>query len=322
MDVLNALRVVLLAALGAATLIGPASAASSLNLAPGVVVSADLTRAFVSASDGRVQAIELDGGRIAWTSMERASPLALVDGRLLALGSVEQSGLGMVLLLDPASGDARDRIAFDLPETVSADLFPQPSRSFAATLSETGGGLRLHWRYRGRPLRGALIATDAEGEPDVGQATELEGAVDLLLGGSRAYAVPLRDVVDYPPTAAPDLAASEQLPGIVGRQFRAADSQHVLASQGEEVAGGLNRWTVYARTGGTALGSLQSAYAYAPFVVAAGQLVYLAAPQQSLDADGRLTELPMRLVGHDLGDGRERWSVAVLDPQFRGPFPP
>lgn len=320
MEALSAPRGALFAAVCAVAMISSATA-GSLSLTPGIVVAPELTRAYAATPDGHVQAIELDGGRVDWISRERGLPLALVDGRLVALGSVEQFGLGMLLLIDPATGDARDRIAFDLPEEVSADLLPKPSRTFSATVVESGSGVRLYWSYRGRPLRGALL-TRADGEPESNEGQTLEGAVDLVLGGSRAYAVTVSESVSYPLPVAPDLAAGEQLPGIEGRQFRAVDGAHVLATQAQEIAGSQHHWTVYARSGGAALGSLSSVYAYAPFVVSGTQLVYRAAPSQQVSAADRQTELRTRLVGFDLRDERERWSVPVLDFFFRGPYPP
>lgn len=289
-------------------------------LAPGVVVDSGRELAYVTAPDGHAQAIVLADGRVSWISHERALPLGMHRGQLIALAVTEQFGLGMVVLLDPATGNALDRVAFDLPEMVSADVLPAPQRRFVATLGATEDALRLYWRYEARPLRGAMLEAAAGTDGLVVQ----RGAVDLQFAGDRTYASTVRSAVEWPQLASPELTVSERLPGVGGSQFRAADAGHVLASsaRSDAVLGWVNRWQIHDRTSGKLLGELDSPYALAPFVVRGDTLFYRALLSAQQGSDGRLVEQPTRLVAFDLRHSQPLWSVAVNDLVYRGPPPP
>ena len=304
-----------------AILAGPAFAqdAGTLSLAPGIVVDSNRELAFAVAPAGHAQAVVLADGRTLWSSSEPMLPLAIVDGRLLALSSTRQPGLGMLLIVDPASGNALDRVAFDLPETVSAEFIPGPNRSFTAQIADAGDGVRLHWRHESWPLRGAVVL-DEDGGTDPRQVES--GAIDISFGGDRAYATPLREAVAPPASASPAATSEEHLQGIPGVQYAAVDRAAILASVALEDPAAGYRWTIHDRRSGRALGALESSYALAPFVVNGERLVYRAEAEGRLQADGSWINLETRVVGHDLRTGRPLWSLAVHPMVFRGPMPP
>lgn len=303
------------------SLAGPALAQDpgTLSLAPGIVVDSNRELAFAVAPAGHAQAVVLADGRTLWSSSEPMLPLAIVDGRLLALSSTRQPGLGMLLIVDPASGNALDRVAFDLPETVSAEFIPGPNRSFTAQIADAGDGVRLHWRYESWPLRGAVVLNE-DGGTDPRQVES--GAIDISFGGDRAYATPLREAVAPPASASPAATSEEHLQGIPGVQFVAVDRAAILASVALEDPAAGYRWTIHDRRSGRALGALESSYALAPFVVNGERLVYRAEAEGRLQADGSWINLETRVVGHDLRTGRPLWSLAVHPMVFRGPMPP
>lgn len=295
--------------------------AGTYTLAPGIVVDSRRELAFTLAPEGMLQAVVLADGRVTWSSVEPMLPLAVQAGRLLALASTRQPGLGMLVIVDPASGQALDRVAFDLPETVSAEFMPGPNRHFSVQIVGAGDGLRLHWRYESRPLRGA-VEIDAQGEANPLQVES--GAVDISYGGDRAYATPVREAVTAPALQSPAASAQERLPNVAGEQFVAVDRAYVLASVAvsDPEQGDRYRWSIHDRRQGRALGTLESSYALAPFLVSGSRLVYRAEAEGRMQADGQWLSLGTRLVGYDLADGRMLWSLPVNPMVYRGPLPP
>lgn len=301
-----------------------ASAAEStaISLTPGVIVDTQDAAVYLPDPSGHAKAVNMLDGRIAWTSTERAFPLMLRDNKLLALGVVEQFGFGMVLLLDPVNGAVLDRIAFDLPESVSADFLPQPNREFVVSTEPTSSGARLFWRFQSRPLQGALMV-NADGEPEI-NVKDLSGALDIVLTGERAYARHLQRAVSPPRVLPPELTASERLREVQGRQFRGADDTALLATRAVDhpTLGSINQWSFHDRRSGKLLGSLESLYSAAPFVLADKTLIYRAAASGQMDAAGQWLEQPTRLVGYSLGSARELWATPLLDQTYRGVMPP
>ena len=170
----------------------------------------------------------------------------------------------------------------------------------------------------------ALIDEDADGNLDrEREAREAQGAFDIVIDQRRTFAVALPDAAPPPIAAGPALSEAEALPGVAGRQFRAADDASVLASVAEPDAAlaTVYRWSIHARADGKALGTLRSPYSYAPFIVRGSLLIYRAEPVLTQRGETSLA-LGSRLVAFDLETGVERWSVPVRDAQFLGPIPP
>lgn len=295
--------------------------AGAVALAPGIVVDVEHDVAYASGPDGRTLAIALDDGGTRWTSAGRALPLALQDGRLLALGDTSEPGLALLLAIDPASGNAVDQLTFDLPESVSASFEPGPGRSFDVQVSALANGVRLHWRQQTVPVGGALVIDPVNG-PE--QPRVIEGSVDISVDAEAVQARPLPQTASRPETPSPLLTAAERLPEVSGDQFRAADDASVLASViiNDATLGAANRWTFYDRPSGAKLGSLDAPYALAPFLVQGSRLLYRLPPHAYLSPAGAEIDLPTRLIGYDLATSRELWSVPVMDFVYRGPLPP
>jgi len=311
---------VLLVGCAAAVASTPTHAAepNALKLSPGILLDSQFTRAFFTDPAGFTSAVSLEDGRSLWLSGERAAPLALSGDRLLALGSLPTFGLGVILVLDPNTGNTVDRIAFDLPEGVDADVSPKPQREFTISAVPGAGGTRFYWHYQARPLRGAMLEDQAEPE------TVLHGAFDLRFNGNRGYLEALRGESREPRPESIEVGPQEHVANLAGRQFRAANGAHVLGSESLEdpVFGIVNRWTIVERAQERTLGSLTSPYAYAPFAVSGKTLWYRAQPISYRAESGEWIEQAARLVAYDLKNSREKWSVNVLDTVFRGAMPP
>lgn len=301
-----------------------AVSARALTLGADIVLDPSGQTAYVVTPSGYTQAVNVDDGRSHWASSQPASPVAWFNGRLLALGVPPQRGMGMLVIIDPATGGTVDRMAFDVPENVAASTQPQPLRRFSLQTEALPDRLRLHWRWVGKPMRGALIDHDEDGNPTIERTVPVDyGSFDVMADGARTLVIPLRNAIEPAPPAGPALAESEALQGVEGVQFRAADDAAVLASVAtpDDHFVTAYRWMIHARGEAKALGQLRSPYAYAPFIVRGDVLVYRAEPIYRRDGDEYIA-LASRLVGYDLVSGVERWSVPVREAAYRGPLPP
>lgn len=310
--------------LGCCLLAQPALASDRVvELGMGVLHAPPDDQIYASDPVGHVHALRVADGQTRWVSADRARPLALHQGRLVALAAVDQFGLGQLLLLDPADGQMLDRIAFDLPEAVSVELVDRPQRHFRMQATAQAQGLRLHWQYESRPLRGAAL--DADTDPAAAVATQSwQGAFELLSEAQGHRLLPLPADTPAPARGSgPELAQAVRLPQLAGRQFQTAP-EHAILHSVERVSAerGVDyQWELLAPAG-QRLGQLHTPFAYAPFMVQDGVLVYRVPAHGATDGRGLWSESPPQLIGWDLQQSRELWRFAVLDAEYRGPMPP
>lgn len=291
--------------------------ADATAMAPGVLVDEAAARAVVADANGYARAVSLADGTTTWSSNDVAFPLLETRGSVVALGRSDVRGAGLLLLLDAATGAVQDRIAFEVPDEVRASVVPVPQSTFEAVAEATAQGARIHWRSTAAPLRGAVLE-EGEGEPTV--AT---GAFDLVLDGAQHMTIPRRGVVDAPLLPPPDLPAAERVPGLGERQFRSHGDLAAMsaAAVADERFGTAWRWTVRMRGTGDAIAGPTLPYAYLPFAVLDGLLVYRSEPVLWRNGD-RMDGHGARIVAWDLASDRERWHLDVFDPVYRGPLPP
>lgn len=311
----------LLVALAVVAVLQPRLAIGAVELAPGLWVDQESERVFMSAASGVPEARALDDGRVLWTGEESALLLMPLEERWLALGQAGRQGWGMLLLLDASTGKVQDRIAFDLPEGVSAAVGAEPMRNFDIRAEDVGGTIRLHWSYLARPLRGALLLEEGA---VASEGLELQGVVDVQLGHSQVLAVPRLDVSPAPLRRSPDLPPDQRIAGFGDRQFRAADDAHVQASEAkpDPTFGTVWTWRFASRDRGVLEASLDQPFALAPFLLHGDRLLYQGPPMGYAKPTGEWQHRGLRLVVHDLHEGREVWSVELLDRVFRGALPP
>lgn len=298
--------------------------ATPIALSPGVIVSPEREAAFIADPRGMTQRVSLETGLPDWVSAEPVYPLALADGWLIGLGAPDGPGSAKLILMNPENGGVEDRVSIDLPESVTANVFPQPGRRFLASLLDTAEGARVFWRYEYAELRGAaVVEADGNGEESINPVSVQSGAFDLIQAAGRYYAVPVRASYSEPEAPLVVLADSERVRGVDGRQFRAANDTHVMTSDAQPDArfGQLYQWAVYQRDG-ERVGGFQSPYSRLPFAVSGGQMLVRDLPVEYADQRGRWVSRGTRLTAIKLSDGSELWSVDVLDHEYRGTLPP
>jgi hypothetical protein len=195
-------------------------------------------------------------------------------------------------------------------------------RRFDVRAENLGSDVRLHRSYAARPLRGALLVED--GSAIASEGIQLEGVFDVRIDGSRTLALPRLDITAQPLRASPDLAPSQRIDGLGDRQFRSADDSHILApeARSDDTFGTVWRWRLASRSEGLLETTLDQSFALAPFLMLEERLLFQAPPMGYVKASGGWEQHGLRLVMHDLAEGRELWSVELLDREFRGVLPP
>lgn len=292
---------------------------STALLAPGVLIStAEQTPlAWVADARGRVTAIELSDGDVRWSGPAEGLPLALVDQQLVVLARPDGLGQLSLQLLDPDDGRILGGVVGELPADVLAAPDAQPNRIFEVSADTSSGTLRVRWSYTEWPLQGAMLPAVADGS----RRRQSSGVVSVDFAANRVEAISAQGV---PAARTVDLTGSERLAGLDGTQFRAADDAHVQVSTAvaDAALGTQWRWSLHQRSSGRAVGSLVLPYATAPFLLRGDQLLWQSEPLTRLMSTGDYEQLPQRLIAQSLGDGRERWSVAILDRRYRDAPPP
>lgn len=287
----------------------------------GVVIDSASGAAYVMSPRGGIDAVELATGNVMWNSRDAAKPLLLKDGKLFAQARPGKEGELVVVALDAKAGKAERRVDVEIPSFVRANVLDGPSRKFRAQAFESAdGGVVLTWTAEeGRALQG-LVEPEGSNTPineaaATAKTPSLSGAVRIDVATGRA--VPVND-------AEPRSLSAAQIAGNAGnpRQMASLDGRHILRSERNPEGGLWNRyrWTI-TDAAGVKLGSVEAPVAMAPFVVSGNQLFYVAQPSLRRE-ENKLIEQPLRLRAFDLRTGNELWASAVVDPTYRGPFPP
>lgn len=300
----------------------PRPAAAALH--PGIVLAPDARTVHAADRAGRVHAIALADGRSRWQTGYRALPLGWLGGRLLALAEPAGAGHAEFLWIDPADGAIDGRVQLDLPADVVAQFMPQPRRRFDIHALVEADGLEMHWQYQRRPLRGALLA-DGAGNPIVSEPEVIDRRGVARVRVERGV-LSVSDAIgdkDSEPFSARAVADDQRLAGLEGDQWLASDDGAVMASTFATGTSGIsgNVWTLHSRDG-ERLGVVESAYAWAPFIVAGDLLLYRIDPVMTDTAGTGRVAHGSRLIAHDFAAGKARWSFDALERRYFGPQPP
>jgi hypothetical protein len=293
---------------------------SATELAPGVLVSSSDQAPLVWVADasGRVTAVDLDDGEVRWRGPAEGLPLALIEQQLVVLARPDGLGKLSLQLVDPNTGSVSGGVIGELPPAVLASPDAQPNRIFAASADTSSGTLRIRWSYSEWPLQGAMLPL----QPGVNsRRTETEGVISVDFSANRVQAISDQGM---PARRSPDLLGAERLNHLEGTQMRAADDAFVQVSTAvaDDVLGTQWRWSLHERTSGRAVGNLVLPYASAPFLLRGNQLLWRSEPLTRLQPTGDYQHLGARLVAQALTDGRELWSVDLLDRSYRDAPPP
>ena len=326
---LSLLAILLLpgAALGQSKSLRAAIPEGAVALLEGVVVSPRHGLAYVMRPGGGIDAVDLASGKVRWHSDLGAKPLALADDGLVAQAEGRGNVLDLVVL-DARSGAARDNVRMALPAGVSASVVDTPAGSFRVQAAREASGLVVRWESVGAagkaPAQGYLPAVNEGDAPGASLAVVTGAAVlDLTASSMRMQAEPSVATGNSPTLKRASLEELRAETG-AGRQFLSADGRHYLVSEpvkSAEFTLYKHRWTVYERAGGARLGSVPALAAATPFLVV-GKTLYHTAPAHVMVKEGKLVEQATSLRAVNLAAGAEKWTTAVRETSFRGPFPP
>lgn len=304
------------------------AASDSAALREGVVLSPRHGHAYVMRPGGGLVAVNLASGKVSWRSEKGAKPVALVGERLIAQADSRGGKALELVALDARSGAVRESVRIPLPTGVTATLVDTAKGSFRVQASGVGSDLVVRWEATGfdRPAQGYLPAAD-EGQAPVADGPSVMAGEAVLDAAS--LAVKAEPAARLAISATITRGALEELsaPAVAGgkgRQMLSADGRHVLVTEPADVAEFTlhrHRWTVYERASGTRLGSVPAMVSAVPFVVV-GNTLYHTVPAHAVRKDGKFVENPTTLRAVNLKAGVEAWKMALLETDFRGPFPP
>lgn len=313
-------------ALAAALLSFEASAADPgatvFALAHGAVIDSAAARAYVATATAGLQSRALEDGARNWRSAHAGVPLALLAHEvLLVQGAPPAPGIARLLLLDADTGTLQRTVDVTLPEAVRADFQAQPQRRFimAAVPGASAGQVRLAWEFTERPLQGAWMAT-GEGETVGVDVIAERGLFDLDPATGE-----LSTGSGEPERFTPLVPPARRIATLGQRtQFQSADAAHAEVSAAVEHPqfGTVWNWELHDLADGDRLGTVQLPVSYAPFQMHGGSLLVQLPPMAWRATDAGFEVRERRLTVLTLADGTERWSVDLLDPEFRGVLPP
>lgn len=300
----------------------PALSNAFTTIHPGIVADDELARVYASDRAGTLHALEVDSGRSLWRSEGPAYPLGQIGDAVVALAPAEGTTDAVLRAWNAESGEALGQARVTLPPGVSLEFRPQPASRLETRVSTTAEGLRLDWHFRAWPLRGALLTGADDREQEDGRI-DRSGAIEVRLVDGELVAMALADAPRPTTFNARTVDPSERFAGATGEHFLAADDRAVALS--DEVPhphlGYIQRLDVRRRSG-EPIGTLESPYAWLPFIVREQLMLYRIGPVMTdLPGEGRV-EHGSRLIAHDFATGKPRWSFDALERRYFGPQPP
>jgi len=313
----------------------PPGDAKAVHLSPGVLVDPARGRAYLMAPDGGVESVDLAGNTQVWKNKAASKPLGMAGGSLICQGELAAGEHGLkVVTVNPANGEKVASSTTPLPAGVRASVTATQQGHFVARARGDGPDTVVTWQYHGRPKRGLPPGTEQAVQPTpggapatpVGPAGGTPGGTFRINTATGAAAPAAAGPAEAPvPKAAVAAAApqADRVAAVKGAQFLSADGRHVLASQrtGDERQWDKYTLTVYERGTGNRLGSFRSHLATVPFVVQGARAVFETGPFSRRVGEGVVSD-PPKLHSVDLETGKEVWSRAVGETNYRGPSPP
>jgi hypothetical protein len=295
-----------------AIFIGGLSPVAATELRPGVVVDPASDVVIVAVPEGGIEAIDMQTGKVLWTSTSADMPVVAHDGRLVA--RVEASGPGRLSLkcLDVRHGGVLFEIEAALPEDVHALVDDRLGEQFKIRADADETSVFLTWRWSYQVITGPMLEEHPTPRIETGTfELELDSGELLAFEAAREW-----------PAAAIELDTAQRLRGFSGRQFRSASGDSVLASERQrgEPAGREYIWTVLSKDGDE-LGSFPAARSYAPFHVTGSVVAYVEYPSIEVTKEGEVFH-PLSLRAVNAEDGGDLWVVIFRDTTYWGPVPP
>lgn len=307
------------------------SALKVFELSSGVIVDPDNRMAYVMNAGGGIDAVDLKGGTLVWSTDQAAKPLTLVGNRLFCLSDplTPESELKVVILDVGKRGQRVIANSVKLPQNVQVSINETLETSFTINARISGGAVFMPWKYSYQSVKGIEPQTDKSLQ---GQALSMPKAKPQTIGGTvrmeiSSGAISIPKEKDLPAAVAHisrqlTLAESQRLPGIPGPQFISADGRHVLKSEcaSDSRVWDKCRWEIYNRSTGKRVGEVRNHQSNAPFFVHGALVIYQTGPYVRRTQKGLVDE-PLKIRAVDMNTGKELWSRTIRDTAYRGPFP-
>jgi len=288
--------------------------AEVVALKEGLLVDTDQKVAFTMHPKGGVAALAVDSGSETWRSPHADLPLAVNNGRLVAM--VDQSLAGFINLraLDVVTGEALDGFSLEVDPQIQAQVDDSLAHRFRIVADSPHNPDTIAWRYQYLPPRGMPEMANAPSlrreqvgafriSPSTGEFSALESPPEGIFAA------------DTPS------AARAAVPALKGRRFASQDGRHVLVvNRKPDPDFRRYHWVVFDAAGSEVMRT-DHFIAFAPFVVVGNHLLTTEPPHSFEDSSGELLEFGLRLVVYALADGTERWSQPLRNTEYRGPFP-
>ncbi len=296
------------------------------QLREGVIVNKNRSEVYITTPQNRVQALAIGTGQTLWTSGMEATPLAVVNTKLIALAkavspnSLRSNEIGIVELDITRNGSRLGAYNQLLPSNVN--LKDSTNTNFVFTISPrwVQNNTYLAWRYTAFPTRGIY---DAETDRENIRNNTDSGAFRVEKIGGRLNAMANSALP-------PDL--NRQNPIVVNKvsgrdkfgQFLSADRQHNLVSTkfADESVFEHFRWEVFEVATGRKLGELTDYRSYAPFYITGNTIIYEKGPYVLADKSGNIQNVPLQLVAVNIANGQTLWKKDIFDNVYRGQLPP
>ena len=320
----------------ALTLAASGAGADSFELHDGVLVSVADGAVYVMATQGGIDALDLDSGNVIWHNDQAAKPLAVDNHTLIAQGEATAAGeLPLVVFDTRGTGVPTHNARLPLPAHVRGQAEDTLRNSFTAKAEIVDGQVQLHWKSQIRPAKGISpqVREDLTGPVDAtgkslaatvppSAALIDSGAALLDLASGEVRSTAALKSMSASGVSLTELTGVDRLAGVDGRQFLSADGRHVLASirNADKSRHARHTWLLHDRQTGERVGTTAQPISASPFLVVDGALVLVTPPQTyPIEGDWAIESIAVR--SFDLATGAQLWSKAVRDAEYSGPMP-
>ncbi|MFK7958271.1 MAG: hypothetical protein AB8B96_19400 [Lysobacterales bacterium] len=260
---------------------------------------------------GGLESVNIADGSTAWESNAADRPMSLESGEILSQVDTGEAGSMDLARINSATGQVIGFESLTLPSQVVPNIDQQLGQRFEY---RPMGSAQVAWQFEQKTVSG-MPAPEGE-TPDL-----MMGAFEMSAAGVSDIATPSAQVMAEL-WKAPASAPPAPVAGVSGRQFLAVNNDHVLISQTDSTADqkAPYLWHIYTATGERLL-TTRSPLSYAPFVVVAGQLIFVTQPRTFFSESAKPDPQPLMLRAISLATGETSWVRAIRDTQYIGPYP-
>jgi hypothetical protein len=314
-----------------------ATDAPPVTLAEGILVDpANATVVLMQPANasnrGAVESVHIPTGETKWVSPSGEKPIDINQGRVIAQAKAEErNGLKLTVLRGETGEEVKTQ-SQSLAATINASIAATPEGKFTVVARGTNDSETISWQFRSRLPQGVRPGA-LPTPPQLSDAPATANAAPIRIGatsGTLQFNLETGELrplnVEAPvaamATLATDAVAEVKLEGVEGEQVVTADGKHVAASvrTGDDTVFEKYQLSIYNKDTRNRIGGFNSHLAMPRILVTNERILVLLDPH-SKTVDGREVNVPRTLKAYAM-DGKEVWSRAVRDIEFRGPYPP